>query len=347
MKGNSSKQNQILTGIIILVSLAGILFFGYRAVRENSLRKQKNPFEYDIDRFKVSDPSLVHFSEVGRIPLELPHVYGLAVGPEDNIYVSGDNTFFIFSRDGIHLSTFSVDESVHCLAVDNNRDVYVGMNDIVEVYDLSGTKKANWKSPSTGAIFTSIALSEKFVFVADAGNLIVWKFDKDGNLLQRIGEKDEDKDVPGFIIPSPYFDVAVDPDGFLWAADTGRHSLENYTLDGGFRTSWGEFSMDIGGFCGCCNPSHFIVLEDGSFVTSEKGIARVKVYNQIGEMVSVVAGPDKFIEGTVGLDLAVDSDQRILILDPKQKLVRIFTKNQEQEKQQGEISNEESIKSEN
>ena len=133
--------------------------------------------------------------------------------------------------------------------------------------------------------------------MADAGNLIVWKFDKSGNLLQRIGDRDENRDIPGFIIPSPYFDVAVDPDGFLWAANTGRHSLENYTMDGGFRTSWGEFSMGIEGFCGCCNPTHFIILEDGSLVTSEKGIARIKTHNQLGEMVSVVAGPDQFVEG--------------------------------------------------
>jgi len=323
------KKDRIWSGVIIVLSMAGILFFGYKAIQENSKRNQDNPFEYDIERFMESDASLVHYSEVGRIPLEQPHVYGLAVGPEGNIYVSGDKTILIFNGEGIHQSTISVDEPVHCLAVEKNRDVYLGMNDHVEVYDLDGKKKAEWESRGEEAIFTSIALSEDSVFVADAGNLIVWKFDKGGNLLKKIGEKDEKKDIPGFIIPSPYFDVAVDPDGFLWAANTGRHSLENYTMDGGFRTSWGEFSMGIEGFCGCCNPTHFIFLEDGSFITSEKGIARIKVHNQLGEMVSVVAGPDQFVEGTVGLDLAVDSAQRIFVLDPKQRLVRIFTKNQD------------------
>jgi hypothetical protein len=120
--------------------------------------------------------------------------------------------------------------------------------------------------------------------------------------------------------------VAIDPDGFLWVANTGRHSLENYTEEGDLRSSWGEFSMEIEGFCGCCNPSHFVILDDGSFVTSEKGIARVKVYNRLGNVVSVVAGPDQFAEGTVGLDLAKDSSQRIYVLDPQKKAVRIFAK---------------------
>ncbi|MCJ7579714.1 MAG: hypothetical protein MUP98_04165 [Candidatus Aminicenantes bacterium] len=327
MADHKSKKDRIWTGAVIIISMMGILFFGYKAIQKNSVRYQKNPFEYNIDRYKENDVRLVHYSEVDRIPLELAYVYGLAVGPEENIYVSGDKTILIFSGEGIQISSIPVTGTVHCLAVENNGDVYAGMNDHVEVYSADGTKKSEWESPAEESLFTSIALSKDFVFVADAGNLIVWKFDKSGNLLQRIGDRDEDKDVPGFIIPSPYFDVAVDPDGFLWAANTGRHSLENYTLDGGFRTSWGEPSMDIEGFSGCCNPSHFIILEDGSLVTSEKGIARIKVHNQLGEMVSVVAGSDQFVEGTVGLDLAVDSAQRILVLDPKQKLVRIFTKN--------------------
>jgi hypothetical protein len=87
--------------------------------------------------------------------------------------------------------------------------------------------------------------------------------------------------------------------------------------------------MNVEGFAGCCNPSHFIILEDGSFVTAEKGIARIKVYNILGKLESIVAEPDLFIEGTVDLDLAVDSKQRIFTLDHKKKAVRIFSKKED------------------
>jgi hypothetical protein len=50
----------------------------------------------------------------------------------------------------------------------------------------------------------------------------------------------------------------------------------------------------------------------------------VKVYNPDGTLVGLVAGPDSFEEMTVGLDLAVDSSDRILVLDPKKRAVRIF-----------------------
>jgi hypothetical protein len=318
------KKDKILTGTILAVSLAGIFFFGYRAIRDDAKDGQPNPFAYDIQDYEASGAELVHYSEERRIPVALPMVSGIAVGPDDGIYVAGSNSVLIFDNDGTPRFSFKTEAPVRCLTVDKNHDVYLGMGDYVEVYDREGVRQARWESLGEQAIITSIAVSAKGVFIADAGNKIVWKFDRSGSNLQRIGDKDEAKDIPGFVIPSPYFDVAIDPDGFLWVANTGRHSLENYSADGNFRSFWGEFGMEIQGFSGCCNPSHFVILEDGSFVTSEKGLPRVKVYNRIGNLVSVVAPTEKFIEGTVGLDLAVDSAQKIYVLDPMQKLIRIF-----------------------
>ncbi len=317
------KKEKILNSAIIAVALAGILYFVFTAIRD-SKKDQKNPFAYDLEDFKESDAVLLHYSEVGRINIKLDRVFGISVGPDDALYVAGNDSVLVFDKEGMARLVVVTGEPAHCLAVDENHDLYLGMNDHVEVFDRKGEKRARWESLGEKSIITSIAVSEKSVFVADAGNQIVWKFDKAGTRLRRIGDKNEAKDIPGFIIPSPYFDVAVDPEGFLWVANTGRHSLENYTEDGDFRTSWGEFGMEIQKFGGCCNPSHFIILEDGSFVTSEKGLPRVKVYNRIGELVSVVAPTELFVEGTVGLDLALDSSQKIYVLDPLQKFVRIF-----------------------
>ena len=84
--------------------------------------------------------------------------------------------------------------------------------------------------------------------------------------------------------------------------------------------------MQLEGFSGCCNPSNIAMLSDGSFVTSEKGIERVKIHTPSGEFKTVVASPDMFEEGTRGIDLAVDSKDRIYVLDPVKKLIRIFEK---------------------
>ncbi len=82
--------------------------------------------------------------------------------------------------------------------------------------------------------------------------------------------------------------------------------------------------MKLEGFCGCCNPSHLARMADGRFVTSEKGLPRVKLYAEDGTFVGLVAGTDAFAKETVGLDLAVDGDGRILVLDPVAKAVRVF-----------------------
>jgi hypothetical protein len=104
----------------------------------------------------------------------------------------------------------------------------------------------------------------------------------------------------------------------------GRYRIESYTRDGVFIKTWGFFSEAIEGFCGCCNPTHIALLSDGEIVTAEKEIVRVKVYGTDGALLGVVAGDELFEEKKIGLDLAVDSNDRILVLDPTERAVRIF-----------------------
>jgi hypothetical protein len=177
------------------------------------------------------------------------------------------------------------------------------------------------------------------VFVADAGNRIIVRYDMVGNVVKTIGEKDPERNIPGFVVPSAYFDLAVSGDGLLRAVNPGRLRIEAYTMDGDFEFSWGRSSMDIDGFCGCCNPANIAVLPSGGFVTCEKGLVRVKVYDSEGRFVGVVAGPDQLVEGgehkicilpeqcqTGGFDVAVDSAGHVFVLDTIKNIVRTFTK---------------------
>ena len=139
-------------------------------------------------------------------------------------------------------------------------------------------------------------------------------------------------------MPSPYFDLEIAPDGLLRVASPGRHRVEAYTFDGDFEFSWGNPSMRIDGFCSCCNPVNFAILPDGKFVTCEKGLPRVKIYDTDGNFESVVAGPESFAENwrvctlngssncqTGGLDVAVNSQGNVLVLDPVESVVKVFT----------------------
>jgi len=326
MQTPSSKKDRLLTASIVVLSVAGILYFGIRAVMDQVQTDDKNRHAYDLNAFEQSPAGAVAYSQVQSISIQAEKLPGLARGGDGFLYVAGDEQIFRFDTKGKFVERFPIGGTAYCLALDEQNRIYLGMGDHVEVCDQKGPLIAEWETLGPDAIITSIAVADSIVYLADAGQLLVWKFALSGSLLGTIGKKDSTKGIPGYVIPSPYFDVAIGTDGTLWAANTGRHVLENYTHSGGLERSWGEYGTAIEEFCGCCNPSHFAILEDGGFVTSEKGIPRVKVYDRQGQLVAVVAGQSQFRTGTVGLDLAVDDSGRVYVLDPAQKEVRIFAK---------------------
>ncbi len=154
---------------------------------------------------------------------------------------------------------------------------------------------------------------------------MVYKIDFEGNILQEIGKKGTE--FKGFFIPSPYFDILKGREGQLWAINTGKHEFAAFNAQGELFSSWKKTSMQLDGFSGCCNPSHVAMLSNGDFVTSEKGIERVKIHSATGEFQCLIAGSNKFEKGTRGMDLAVNSKDEIYILDPVKKVVLVY-KNQ-------------------
>ena len=335
----SSKASIFIGAIVALAIVAAIL----AVLRIDRTGKKGSglgeEFTYDLNDLRKTDPALIQYEETGKIETGFQDVLGIAVGPNEHIYVAGDKAIRVFNENSDRLSEIELTDSPRCLTVTNDGTIYVGMKDYVEVYDHKGVRKANWEKLGQNAVLTSIAVSGNDVFLADAGNRVVLRYDTSGKLVNRIGEKDEYNNIPGFVVPSPYFDLAVASDGLLRVVNPGRHKIEAYTFDGYLELSWGETSTNINGFSGCCNPVNFAILPDGGFVTCEKGLPRVKTFDSDGVFVGVVAGSESFAEHgkacppdgffdcqTGGLDVAVDSQGRILILDPDERAVRIFTR---------------------
>jgi hypothetical protein len=95
-------------------------------------------------------------------------------------------------------------------------------------------------------------------------------------------------------------------------------------MQGVLQNSWSKSTPEIEGFSGCCNPARFTFLKDGRFITSEKGLVRIKVYTPSGEFESVVAAPEKFISDGEAPDLAVDEMGNVIALDIDKKMIRFF-----------------------
>ena len=301
-------------------------------------------FRYDLEKYRKVDPKLIICEEVtsARIKVKLTDPRGLAAGPDGKVYVVGDSDLRIFGAKPGEITSMQFTGQPRCLAVGADHNLYVGMRDYIQVMSPTGELKAKWKDLGPRAVLTSIAITDQNVFVADAGNRVVLRYDRSGKLLGRIGQKDAKRNVPGFVVPSPYFDLAVAADGVLRVVNPGMHRIEGYTVEGDFELKpWGKYGMDIDKFCGCCNPVNFAILPDGGFVTAEKGLTRVKIYDADGGFVGVVAGPQQFSRhdeicagkgagakgcNSGGLDVAVDREGRILVLDPYTSEVRVFVR---------------------
>ncbi len=283
-------------------------------------------FSYDLTELRKVAADLIKYEETATIGVPLTDVRALAVDARDRVHVAGDDVVAVFDREGKRETDIKAGPSSRCLAVAADGTLYVGVRHHVDVYGPKGELKAQWGCLGAKAILTSIAVGEGGVFVADAGNRVVVRYDPSGKQLGLIGKKDAERDIPGLVVPSPHLDVTIGRDGLLWVVNPGRHKLEAYTADGHLEASWGKASAGIEGFSGCCNPTDIAALPDGGFVTAEKGIPRVKAYSAEGEFECVVAAPDRFEKDAVGLDLAVDSQGRVLVLDPQAKKVRVFVR---------------------
>lgn len=322
MKIISSRVLLALAGFGALALIAALLALAWPG--GNHLKAGKS-FRYDISELKLVDPKLMIGKELTPIPAPVTNPHALAVDATNRIYVGGETEIAVLESDGRLVRKLPVDHPVTCLNVALDGSIYVGHRDRIVVLAQDGAFLAGWAPLGSNAVLTSLAVTEEELFAADAGQRLVWRFDRNGRLLGRIGVKDQARDLPGFIIPSPYFDLAVGPDGALWVVDPGRHRLIEFTPAGDPVSSWERSGMDIEGFSGCCNPSHIAIRADGSFVTSEKGLARIKIHTAAGALLGVLAAPGHFTEQTRGIDLAVDSDGRILALDSEKKQVLVFS----------------------
>lgn len=290
---------------------------------------------YDQSEIRKVDPSLIRYRPTARWPTLFKAARGLAVGPQDRVYVAGDTGVRVFEPDGKQVAEFETGSEPGCLAVAADGTVFVGMVDHVEVYDAGGKRSAAWPSPGAGTLLRSVAVQDDRVFAADAGNRILLCYDRAGALVRRIGKASTGDEEEGFFLRNnEHFDLAAGLDGALWVANAGRFRLERWTSDGELKWSWGAGSTKVQDFFGCCNPAHFALLPGGGFVTSEKGLLRVKTYSPEGVFDAVVAPPTDFSEEAGSLDVAADSRGRVLVLDPSAAEVRFYERISEPERKE-------------
>jgi hypothetical protein len=317
-------SRKLINGLLVLIATAIVVIIAKDFVGNKAGKNVPNPYEYSVDQFRQVDSSKVLYNEILNFPVGAETLSGIALA-DSFIVVAAGTQLLQYDMRGKEIFRTTFADTANCITIDKEKNLWIGMRHFVAQYDLNGNLLQRWDSFGERSVITSLAVSGDKVFVADAGNRIVYECDRKGKITMKIGEKNEQKGISGYVIPSPFFDLSLDEEGFLWVVNPGKQRLENYNADGSLRTSWGEPGMKLEGFSGCCNPAEMAIMEDNSFVTSEKGMPRIKLYGQHGELKGVVAPPDKFdVDSYYAPDVTVDAEHRVYALDFDRKQVRIF-----------------------
>jgi hypothetical protein len=342
------KFRRILVLFFIVIAIAAIIGVadwalmklghpGHGSMPGNDTSTEK-PYDEQaaLKEAQTISPEMIGYKETSAFAVPFHEPRALAVDDADRIYVGGDRSVAILSPDGKKLSEIPLTAEPRCLAVGGPQhgapgQLYVGMTEHVDVYDPKGEHVATWPSQGNEALFTSITTKDYEVWVADAGNRLVWRYDLSGKPLSPIG-KSQGEQGGEFVVTSDHFALAAGRDGLIYIVNPRLLRIEGYTSGGDRETKWGQGSPAVADFFGCCNPAHLAVLPDsGDFITAEKGIPRVKVYSRIGEFKTVVAGPPQ-LTGTPAA-VAGGHQGRVLVLDAQAARVRIFEKKTQEKKQ--------------
>ncbi len=248
----------------------------------------------------------------------------VAVDARDTIFCLGDDEIRTFTPQGEYLSSWKIRSGSACVGIGSDGRIYTGSLGRVDIYTPTGQSSGSIvvEESNKPAAVTAIKFMDNEILIADATARLIHRYDTSGNRIGTIG--DEIK-TGSFMLPNKWLDMAVSPDGILYATDTGRHRITGWLLDGSLVDSFGKFGMqNPSDFVGCCNPVNIAVTPENNLVTAEKMIARVKVFDPQGALIAYI-GPEYFHPQCTHIHLAVDSEGRILAADPLHLEIKIFS----------------------
>jgi hypothetical protein len=306
-------DKKVASGLIILIIL---LFLGY-IIYDVAFRKEENVAESSdsvtpeiADSWKITstiDPASGKIESVG-------------IMKNGDVIIGGESFIACYDPELKMLWNNKTDQPVTAISTSGDT-IFTSTAETIRLLNPEGNKIGEWGPFEDSAMITSVSANKSFVVFADAGNKVLMVLDKKGNLKSMIGKSGEP-----FILPSPYFDVAIDTANFIYAANTGKHRIEKRKIDGTVIEQFGGTGTAPEFYCGCCNPAHFTLLP-GGFITAEKGINRIKILNSKGEFVEFISSVNKFIP-SIPIDVASLDGKTIYGANPADSKVYVFNKKQ-------------------
>ncbi|HUX57651.1 MAG TPA: hypothetical protein VMV77_11810 [Bacteroidales bacterium] len=304
----NKKLTAVLSVIVILVFIGYIIFDSISSGSSDEDIVEINNSESIPDSWIIS----------GELQVDDGSLRAVTVPSTGSIYIGGDSFVQCYDKDLNLIWNLKTPYSVTALS-NFGDSIFASTMDMILVISSDGQLINEWGPYEDNSIITSVASNRSYVVFADAGTKAVFCLDKGGEVKSLIGHSGEP-----FIIPSPYFDVAIDSDNTLFIANTGHRRVETRTIDGELISYFGEAGTAPDAFCGCCNPAHFILFPEG-FATAEKGINRIKILDENGAFVEYVSSENNFTP-SVPLDLASADGKTIYAANPADSKLYIFTR---------------------
>lgn len=268
-----------------------------------------------------SFPSSLTFDVTGK------QTHGIAAHHQ-HLVVSVDRQLKVYSPKGELTKSLPLPRPARSLTFNSEGELYLGMkNELVKI-DLASGQLSSQHRLESKSVITGISFAGKDAYISDGGTKTVWKVTSGVEHLSHSTWSE-------FEFPLDYFQVQASADGSVSVSNPARHRIERLNASGDVVSRLGHKSRELAGFSGCCNPVSFVIRGDGSVITAEQGIPRVKLFDADGEYVRTIAGPEEFKKTSSadskpenlcvdrGFALSLVTQNRLAILDRSDRKVKI------------------------
>ena len=285
---------KITLNIAIFLIVAGFVGYMICLVNKEEITYAENLQEAPFTGSYIQVSSFDLPQEINRFELH-----------DNKLFITAGESVYIYDTKGNQLAIFPVKQHVRDITVEDEK-IYLLYPTFIEVYTANGELSHTWEACSELSDYCSFALAGDFLFVTDAENKNICKYSKEGNFVKFI------QSPRGFIIPSYSFDIENWNDT-IYCANSGRHLIEAYTLDGNFIAAFGGQGGEPGSFAGCCNPVYISFTSEGKLITSEKGNPRISIFERNGNFKELLLNSRLLGGGNKAYEVRTNGEQLFVV----------------------------------
>ncbi len=273
------------------------------------------------------------FGSQGAGDGQFEHHFGIAISPNDNVYVVDGSNYRveIFDSTGVFLSEFGSQGSGDGqfnypvdVAISINGDVYVTdiLNQRVQIFDSTGVFLSEFGVSGIGDgefdnTFGIAISTNDNVYVTDGGNHRVQIFDSTGVFLSEFGVSGIGDGQFNYPV-----DVAISINGNVYVADVNNNRVQIFDSTGVFLSEFGSKGSGDGQF-----DQHYgiAIHPNGNVYVTDGGNHRVEIFDSTGVFLSEfgVSGiGDGEFDNPYGI--AINPNGRVYVVDNNNNRVEIF-----------------------